>query len=88
MKMLLERIDTTVLVSEVPGNCISIGLFISHLPPNTRTMRLRALYCSTVDGFLMKRHYFTISEENQFRNRLVNILVDWIDQVVSCFFPF
>ena len=84
-KLIFERMDTTVLDSDVPGNSIMIGLFINRLHPNIHTIRLRALYCSTVEIILMKRRYFAFSHENEFRNRLVDILVDWLEPLVSTF---
>jgi len=77
----------SVFENDVGGNCITIGMFIIHLPSDARIF-LGAWYCATIDLLLAKRHFIPIRQENSFRNRLVDILAEWVDQQPVSFPPF
>jgi hypothetical protein len=80
VKMVIERTDTNMLNTDDTSTCLMIGLIISRVPPDTRTMRLKALYCSAMNLILVKRHYLVIHHESEFRSCLADILVDWIEK--------
>ena len=70
----------SVFENDVGGNCITIGMLITHLPSDARTFRLRTWYYATTDRLLAKRHFIPIRQENSSRKRLVDILAEWVDQ--------
>jgi hypothetical protein len=88
VKLVIARFDgySNLLENCASDDCIAMGIYITRLPLDLRSMRLKALYCSTVAALLVKRHCFAFQREIELRHYLTDVLADWIEQhLVSCF---
>ncbi|EGG19811.1 neurofibromin [Cavenderia fasciculata] len=68
--------DLAIITSFEPLTLLIIR-YLNHLVPSTTSLRIKKNFCSLLDVMMIKRQYISFSRETEFRNTLVENIIEW-----------
>ena len=70
--------DAILIKVDIGENLYSLARFMHHGHQRTFELRIKARFCALVDIVLQKREALRIRQEAVVRNKLLDIIADWI----------
>ncbi|EFA82125.1 neurofibromin [Heterostelium album PN500] len=71
-----QEAEDLSIITSFENLMLLIIKYINHLVTNT-SMRIKKNFCALLDVMMLKRHYISFSKEMEFRNSLLENIVEW-----------
>ncbi|KAF2077194.1 hypothetical protein CYY_001515 [Polysphondylium violaceum] len=74
---LSHEADDLSMVTSFEGLILLIVRYLNHLVQSTTSLKIKKNFCSLLEVMMVKRQYISFSKETEFRNALVENVIEW-----------
>eukprot|EP01133_Synstelium_polycarpum_P017457 gene17457-20830_t len=72
-----QEADDLSIITSFEGLILLTIKYLNHLVPSTTCLRIKKNFCSLLDVMMIKRQYISFSKEVEFRNTLIENIIEW-----------
>eukprot|EP01132_Coremiostelium_polycephalum_P003622 gene3622-4511_t len=74
---LSHEADDLSMITSFEGLIILVLKYLNHLVQSTTSLKIKKNFCSLLEVMMVKRQYISFSKEMDFRNSLVENIIEW-----------